>query len=216
MGLQLASDLSFCLVEDRLIFLDLAQDRYFRLQPEDERAFLDMINGSGDIDIASLPADFPMRRRLRHAPMSVRPRPVDAPACRRAFIPDPAASPPFIQTLVALIGQLRASRLVHHRPLAIIVRRLRSMRATGESKAGRAAEIVRAHAMADLLYSPHDRCLAKSIALFVALRRSGIGARLILGVAARPFAAHCWIQLDDRVLNGDIEVTRLFVPILVI
>lgn len=215
MGLQLLPELSFCLVEDRVIFLDIARDRYFRLPEAAEHAFLELVDGAGGVAPADLPSGSPIAGLFRQASESVRPRPVAAPACTRAFIADPAGTSSVIRTGRALWGQLRASRLVRHRRLLVIIERLRSMRGGQRNTAGM-EEIVRAHAVADLVHSVHDRCLAKSIALFIALRRSGCESRLIFGVMARPFAAHCWVQVDDMVVNGDVGLIRMFTPILVI
>jgi hypothetical protein len=45
-------------------------------------------------------------------------------------------------------------------------------------------------------------------------RRAGIRPTLVFGVSADPFAAHCWVQLDDIVLTGDLDTARQFTPIL--
>jgi hypothetical protein len=215
MGLQLLPELSFCLVEDRVIFLDLASDRYFRLQSADERVFVELVNGSEDLSPSDLPAGFPVRRLFRHVSKPARPCPAIAPACRQAFLPDPTTRPSVIQVTEALFGQLRASRRVRNQRFLTLVEQLRSM-SNNRHQNVRVDEIVQAHALTDLIYSAHDRCLAKSIALFAALRRSAIDGRLIFGVTARPFAAHCWVQVDDMVLNGDIDLIHLFTPIMII
>ncbi len=215
MGLQLSPELSFCLVEDRVIFLDLTRDRYFRLRSADECAFLEVVNGSDDVRPSDLPTGFPIDRLFRQVSEAVRPRPAIAPACRQAFFPDPTTRPSVIQVTEAIFSQLCASRSVRNQRFLALVEHLRSMPNSGRQH-GRLDKIVRAYALTDLFYSAHDRCLAKSIALFATLRRSGIDGRLILGVTARPFAAHCWVQLDDMVLNGDMDLIHLFTPILVI
>ncbi len=214
MGLQLVPGLSFCLVEDRIVFLDLKRDRYFRLDADAEQAFRRLIAD---------PEEFPdadpivsIEQLIRRVPEPVRPLPVAAPACSGTFIPDSIARPDVRTLLHALTGQVHASWLSRHRPLGTTIARLRSIRISGAADAGALSRIVRAHAQADLLYSAHDRCLAKSIALVTALRRSGINAHLIFGVTARPFAAHCWVQSNGMVINGDVALTRLFTPILVV
>lgn len=44
-------------------------------------------------------------------------------------------------------------------------------------------------------------CLFDSLCLARFLRRRGCAAELVIGVRARPFAAHCWIEANGIVLN---------------
>jgi len=211
MGYQLHPDLSFARFETDLIFLDLSRDRYFRLGAREAQAFVRLIDDEADDrDISAL------QRLVRHVPGSGVPAPVSMALPARQYDSHPDLRVSAVATLCALTSQLRAGWLTRHRPLARIVRGLRRV---GVSKCGGAdkmSSIVAAHARADLLYSAHDRCLAKSIALYVTLRRAGVSAQLVFGVAAKPFAAHCWVQAGDRLVNGELAVTRLFSPILVI
>ena len=39
---------------------------------------------------------------------------------------------------------------------------------------------------------------------------------LVFAVMTRPFAAHCWVQLDETVLNDRLDHVRKFTPILVV
>jgi hypothetical protein len=43
-----------------------------------------------------------------------------------------------------------------------------------------------------------------------------VAAKLVLGVVAHPFTAHCWVQLGTAVLVGGFEQARLYTPILVV
>lgn len=216
MGLQLAPGLSFCLVEDRIVFLDLEHDRYFRLDADADQAFRRLIAGSEEPEDTDPRSNVSIGGLIRHVPEPGRPVPVIAPACNGTFVPNATGRPAAHSLLRALADQVHASWLTRHRRLGSIIARLRSIRPNGTIDAGAMSGIVRAHAQADLLYSAHDRCLAKSIALLAALRRSKVDAHLIFGVTARPFAAHCWVQSDGMVLNGDVALTRLFTPILVV
>lgn len=65
------------------------------------------------------------------------------------------------------------------------------------------------------LWSSHDRCLPRSLALARAIRIAGGEARLVLGVTLHPFAAHAWVQDGDTVLNDMLDHVLLFRPILV-
>jgi hypothetical protein len=67
-----------------------------------------------------------------------------------------------------------------------------------------------------LVTRAHDRCLIRALAVKWLCNKSGIKSKLVFGVIANPFAAHCWVQLGGAVLVGGFEQARLFTPILVI
>jgi hypothetical protein len=69
---------------------------------------------------------------------------------------------------------------------------------------------------AKLLRTAADHCLPRSIALALRLARRGCRANLLLGVKLAPFAAHCWVQWRDQVLNDEFEEVARYTPILVI
>jgi hypothetical protein len=76
--------------------------------------------------------------------------------------------------------------------------------------------IARAFMRADLVLSPLDQCLPRSIALASTLARRGISASLVIGVRLRPFLAHSWVQSGTLLLNDRPDVVCTFVPILVV
>lgn len=57
-------------------------------------------------------------------------------------------------------------------------------------------------------------CLLDSLALDGWLAHRGFGSHLIFGVASRPFAAHCWLQTGDAILNDSYDNVSRFTPIL--
>jgi hypothetical protein len=75
---------------------------------------------------------------------------------------------------------------------------------------------VSAAAATALLLRSHDRCLVRGLALHSLCRKRGLNTKLVLGVVAHPFAAHCWVQLENVVLVGGYEQARLYTPILVL
>jgi hypothetical protein len=56
-------------------------------------------------------------------------------------------------------------------------------------------------------------CLLDSLALDRWLGRTA-GYRLVFGVTAKPFAAHCWLQTEDAVLNDSYDRVSRYMPIL--
>lgn len=58
-------------------------------------------------------------------------------------------------------------------------------------------------------------CLPDTIAFLRFAARRDCFPHLVFGVEAWPFAAHCWAQADDCVLNDALDHARAFAPILV-
>jgi hypothetical protein len=66
-------------------------------------------------------------------------------------------------------------------------------------------------------YAPvSGKCLLRSYMLLRFLRRAGHDARWVFGVATWPFTAHCWLQIDDMVLDDAADRIAHFHPILVV
>lgn len=61
-----------------------------------------------------------------------------------------------------------------------------------------------------------DQCLFDSISLMKFLLLNSAIATLIIGVRTGPFAAHCWVQTSDVVLNSSLDHCRQFTPILIV
>lgn len=60
------------------------------------------------------------------------------------------------------------------------------------------------------------KCLVRSFVLLRFLQRSGLDARWVFGVRTWPFAAHCWLQLGDMVLDDAAERLVAYEPILAV
>lgn len=59
-------------------------------------------------------------------------------------------------------------------------------------------------------------CLTDSLALSTFLVRRNIRCDLVFGVKLDPFAAHCWLQDQDGILNDSADSVTTFTPILAI
>jgi len=59
-------------------------------------------------------------------------------------------------------------------------------------------------------------CLFRSLMLRAFLRRAGLTATWVVGCQTWPFEAHCWLQLDDTVLDDTVDHAAGFTPILAI
>lgn len=102
----------------------------------------------------------------------------------------------------------RFKRQVHH--LENVAKRRK------RSQYGEIGAITRAFELSDLILGSHDKCMERSFAMVSVLRKYGVSAQAIIGVQNAPFAAHCWVQDGETVLNEEPDRVQLFTPILVI
>ena len=65
-----------------------------------------------------------------------------------------------------------------------------------------------------IFYSSREACLLDSLVLLELLARHGLFPTWVYGVKLAPFAAHCWIQQGEVVLNDTPEHTGSYIPIL--
>jgi len=66
------------------------------------------------------------------------------------------------------------------------------------------------------LYTAKNHCLTDSLTLAIFLRRWGVPATFVMGVATKPFAAHAWVQVTGTVLNDTLENVQAYVPIIAV
>ena len=65
-------------------------------------------------------------------------------------------------------------------------------------------------------YAPvSGKCLLRSFLLLRLLRRQGHDAMWVFGVTTWPFAAHCWLQVEDLVLDDELDRVAAYTPIMV-
>lgn len=209
----LAPHAHLAVVDDDVVFLDVAADRYLcvpgghsLLKPTPDRA-------------AVAPDPREVVEALQSAGLlspAVTRREVPALPCRDL----PSEATPALTWREAL--RLLAAvwdALIHYRgrPLSAILAFASAQRRP--PGAGDAAEVVRlAQLYRDaVVWLPLPRkCLIRSFVLLRFLQRSGLGARWVFGVRTWPFSAHCWLQVDDLVLDDFAERLVRYEPILAV
>lgn len=60
------------------------------------------------------------------------------------------------------------------------------------------------------------KCLLRSFLLMRHLHRQGQDAAWVFGVTTWPFDAHCWLQVDDVVLDDELDRVARYTPIMVL
>ena len=63
---------------------------------------------------------------------------------------------------------------------------------------------------ASICYFKPVLCLQRSAALACLLKRFGIPAQMVIGVQQRPFKAHAWVEVDNRVVGDKSYTAELY------
>lgn len=225
---RLRDDVSCCDVDGHMIFLDLAQDRYFRLTGPLEGAMRRFLAHE---DVATtLLEELAAARILVEAPepkahaavASVQPP-------TRSAIEQPAGTAgdrPSVAVLFEIMAIIRSTRRqLRTRTLKITLDEASAYR---DRRAG-AFEVVVNTALEDELLQANRQfararrlvaiepvCLLDSLSLLRFLSRRGLPAKLVFGVMPAPFSAHCWVQAGDIVLNETLSDAQAHTPIRVV
>jgi hypothetical protein len=120
-----------------------------------------------------------------------------------------------------LIAAARASRRLRTQSLYVTVREIKELRAArhgARASAGqdRAALLTNAFRALRPIFQRDHLCLFDSLALLEFLALYDIFPTWVFGVRPEPFAAHCWVQSDNVVLNDTVERTSGFIPIMTV
>jgi hypothetical protein len=203
--------LSFGFVGGRPVFMDERHDSYFLLEENEEAEFLDLIERDAPISSAGpglrSALGVPERQScIVHA---------QPPRADRSLLDEiePSAKPR-IRDVVSVAWLLRTSRnAIATRPIGEILFGLGNSFEThrrqwdGLDPVANATRFITARRLVP--YAPN--CLTDSLALVRWLGRSG--ASLVFGVKLEPFSAHCWVQLDELLLNDRADTVAQFQPV---
>ena len=111
----------------------------------------------------------------------------------------------------AYIHLLQFDLLLARRGFPAVHEQVRKSCVRQQSRTLDAAErICHAFDLACVLYFKQVRCLQRSAATAVLLRRAGFSAQLVIGVQPCPFRAHAWVELDGCVVNDKSYVASMY------
>ncbi|BBF70632.1 MULTISPECIES: lasso peptide biosynthesis B2 protein [Sphingomonadaceae] len=219
MRYKVRDGLAFCITGGKTIFLDVAADRYFGLRPEWDAAFQrylgDKENGDG---IEPLLRGHILVSAGEGEPFSQ--QALIEPAGRE-FLAE-CSQVLNSRTLLFILAQFKAMLSLRFLRFDSIISGIadRSHRlgaASGDySDLAQWGPIVGAFAASAPLRPRNNHCLTNSIAFMDMALSARLPAKLVLGVSASPFSAHCWVQTGDTVLNDRLENISAFEPILAI
>ena len=213
---KLSPGVGFCQVGDDLVFLDLQRDRYFRLAGRD-RLMFDAAGEAALDDPAAL-------TRLQAAGLVTASDAMDRIEPAFADVPDrdihmlSPVQPSLSGVVQALGGLLWAQRAVASRRIAQTIAAIgRRKTAIGPGGAQISSTQIALHFEASRAFAPiARRCLIDSLALMRLCLARGASPTLVFGVKTDPFAAHCWLQHEGRILTCASDDALGFTPILVV
>lgn len=199
-----------------LVLLDIGADAYFcvRAEPAEvvevvaegrrlrlSRTLADALAAGGMLGRDAAPAlDLP----LRSAP----------PPATRTLLCDRYGRPQWSDLTEAIPALWAVLRGYHRRSFAKVI--------SSRAPIGRTMRPADAAAIVDRFhrwvpYAPvSGKCLLRAFMLRHLLRRAGHDPAWVFGVQTWPFAAHCWLQMDDIVLDDHPDRVASYTPILVV
>jgi hypothetical protein len=117
---------------------------------------------------------------------------------------------------------IRARLLLKNRTFEAVIERARSRARSGRRQSSSVPEAGLhrlIHAFSTLqpfFFTAKDACLFDALSLSEFLAAYGIFPHWVFGVQSRPFAAHCWLQLDGIVLNDTVDHFKRYTPIMIV
>lgn len=228
MHYQLRKELPFCEVDGHLVFLDIAQDRYFRLTGSLEEALRRFLAHE---DVAStFLEDLAAARILVEAPdLETRTVIADIQRPSRSAI-EQASVTGDLRLGITTVSEVMATVWSTHRQLKTraLKANLDKARTYRDRKVGPHEVATSTTLDGDLLqanrqfararrYVPIEPvCLLDSLSLLRFLSRRGLSTNIVFGVTSEPFAAHCWVQVGDVVLNETLSDANAYTPIWIV
>ena len=221
MPLRLRDNLHWCNCGGRAVFLDTRADRYFCLPQAANGAFLRLaaLNlQSGDVERLQMLVERGML--IEDGPHACIQSPAQIEPPTYDLLEEPIQRADPVSILRAFASELRAACALRTKPFHQVVEAVRNGRPGNMGTDGDSdrsiQEIVSAAAAVSFITRSHDRCLVRALAVHAACRSIGSKPKLVFGVIAHPFTAHCWVQIESAVLVGGYEQARLYTPILVL
>lgn len=216
---RLSPGVAFCRFDNGAIVLDVAADRYWQTSSR-LAATLEWL--AGRVAIAAAPADLERLAALGLVTTgddrAGQPHPVTVLPAVRTSLAEAAPEVRRVPRLgVHLAYYAVAARLaVRYRRLGALIANVESRRHRQPMSAIDITTVAAAYRRYRRLLPLEAKCLPNSLAFLALASRYGHYPRLVFGVTTGPFAAHCWVQSDDVVLNDAIDHVTLFRPILVV
>ena len=218
-----------CAHDGHVVILDLRGDRYYTLDPDNAGSLAGAVRG-WPVQVPTAVAEDEVAKALLEQGILSEPAeagkdatPVVVHAPSHEILPQEFGERPPLRwhTIAQFLRSTAASAIAIRRwPLERVIDRVKKRNEVHREEAPDVEEAQRLvtlfAAMRPVLFSARDACLFESLALSEFLARHGVHPTWIFGVQARPFAAHCWLQLDGSVLNDTVDHVIGYTPIMAV
>ncbi|HEY0630353.1 MAG TPA: lasso peptide biosynthesis B2 protein [Sphingomicrobium sp.] len=202
------------MVQGRPVFLDVRDDSYFLLEPPHEQQFLELVAKPAGV----MNAGHSLRAALGLPEGSKLPRLAQCPAATRGIYDGSERLPRTrILDVISLWRTLvRVRRALKTLALETILSDVTTDGTDRADASESVAERATCFAAARKAIAIAPNCLLDSLALLEWLGPSRGAASLVFAVKLDPFAAHCWIQSNDLLLNDRLDEIARFHPVRVV
>ena len=228
----LAHHVFICVHDEHVVFLDVHKDRYFALEAA-RTAGLGSLVPDWPVSVSQPDAGLPsviallLKKGILVAKVECgkAASPISAEKPRGNLTAEdvdqaPRIGPAMVCRFIA--AATRAALLLKYRTFGHVIDRVAGRLARATS-AGRVPDIARTEGLVSafatlrpFFFTAKDACLFDALALSEFLASYAVYPRWVFGVQARPFGAHCWLQLGDIVLNDTAEHVKHYSIIMVV
>jgi len=202
-------------VSGRLIFCDLAHDRYSALKGETAEAFCRLVAGetlSEAVDRLLRPlVEQGLLKVVGEAPAPFGPLRFQEPTSSLLDAPTPWPSP--LNLLVGIAAHLRAEQALRRSSLRDCLQRLAELKASRQIRLEPDITAVAPVLIAQRFIPSAQKCLRRSLALATYLTRRNFKADFTIGVRDSRYPAHAWVQAGPVILNDYLDEVQRYVPI---
>jgi hypothetical protein len=231
---QLASHVYLCQLTGSAVLLDLKRDRYWGIEAAEFEALLPYMQGQVSLAMSTtgtIATEPDLLATLLAEGMLVDELQVGNPLCspavmrpRNALIEgyeEPTANPGLMDVVRFIFAAITVRISLKLHPLHRTIEAARiHLEGPGENSSSdldaMRMRVAVYRRLRLFLFTAENACLFDSLVLARFLRLHGFFPRLVLGVKASPFAAHCWLQQKDTVINDTPEIVRNYTPIMAI
>lgn len=212
---DIATTVSFGILDGTAVFMDMRSDSYSILDPKDQELLLALVHRN---ILCSSDERLLQALELGDAPVKIIQAEAPSPSTslvERSCLPSAAFID--VAAICRLIWSTRSQ--LRRRHIASVLACISAAHTfANRHNASEHDLLVRAGRFlaARPLVPARGNCLLDSLALLRWLQHWRAQCELIFGVKLNPFAAHCWVQSNGVVLNDRLETVAAFTPVSVI